>query len=175
MKSHHVYYFVISLLRPWPTLGKKNRTEHSRTTGKLLCEILLCWCLFHTYTHAHVCVSVIVLSQNRKCTSYCGLQSKWFIVTVLLNQNSPVSLLPVLSLSLPHHLPWSLINYPSNWSPLNTFAKSVSSLRLLFPPHSTHAQTGELLLIHRLLQGWPFFQKTLVFMLPSQNWYNIVP
>ena len=84
MKSYHVYYFVISLLHPWPTLEKQNRAEHSRMIGKLLCEILLCWSLFHTYTHARVCVCVcvfvcvIVLSQNRKCISYCGLQSKWF-------------------------------------------------------------------------------------------------
>ena len=140
-------------------------------------------CFTHTPMHMCVCVCVCVCACawsywakiETVCTSYCGLQSKWFIATVLLNQNSPVSLLPVLSLSLPHHLPWSLINYPSNWSPLNTFAKSASSLRLLFPPHPTHAQTGELLLIIGCSRVGPSSRKLWFFMLPSQNWYNIVP
>ena len=63
----------------------------------------------------------------------------------------------------------------SSSSSSNIFEKSVSSLRLLFPPHSTHTQTGELLLIHRLplrtgMTLCPNYLATLSSSRPQAPW-----
>ena len=70
---------------------------------------------------------------------------------------------------------WTLLKRLSSSSSSNNFEKSVSSLRLLFPPHSTHVQTRELLLIHRMplrtgMTLCPNYLATLSSSRPQAPW-----